>query len=101
AIQAHFWFQGLEQVVQPSNGLRAAQQKQSVSIQAVVEQRQYPALKGQVEIDQQIAAGNEVQLGERWVQNHIVPGEQYLVPDEGADLVMVVVPDEKSCQPFF
>ena len=64
-----------EQMVELPDGLRTPQKQHATRTQAVVEQGQQPALQQGSKIDQQVAAGNQVELGEGRIEHDVVGGE--------------------------
>ncbi len=54
--------------------------------QAVVKQRKQPALQANIEVDQQVAACDQVELGERRIEQQVVVGKQHSIANVGIDL---------------
>ena len=63
-----------------------------------MEQRQQLLLQLGTEVDQQIATGENVQLGEWRVHDHVLRGEHHHLADFLADPVTIAVFDEKPLQ---
>ena len=101
-VQARLSGQGSEQVRGGPDGFGAAQQQNAASIQPKVKKRHQLFLQLCIEIDQQITADHDVQLGERRVHDEILRSEDHRL----ADLLphtktAVLVLHEKLTQPFF
>ena len=69
-------------------------------IQRVVENRDHLLLHRRAEIDQHVAATDEVHLRERRIGDDILPREDTDIPDGLADAVAAVRPREKAPQPL-
>ena len=74
-IQPQLRIGGGEQPAQASDRFRTAEQQHGAGPHAVVKQGQQPALQGGVEVDHEIAAGQQVEPGERRIQQHVMVGE--------------------------
>jgi hypothetical protein len=66
---------GREQLGVPGDGLRDAEEQEAARAQRVVEQRDHLLLQPPAEVDQQVAAGDEVEAGERRVADQAVRRE--------------------------
>jgi hypothetical protein len=63
-----------------------------------MEQRQETFLERRVKVNQEIAAGEQIEPGKGRIHDHIVLGEQHHVADPPVDEVAVSVSAEKSGQ---
>ena len=79
--------------------LRGAEEQVAVLVERVVEQRNQPVLQFGVEIDQEIAAGDQVELGERCVAQQVVRREQADLAQVRGDPVGAVLAQEVAVQP--
>ena len=70
----------------------------AAGVQGVVEQTVHVLLDIGLEINQQVAAHDEVETGERRVLDQVVDGKETHLADFLRDLVHVIVPDEESLQ---
>src|SRR6478752_3139288 len=59
-------------------GFRPPEQQEPALIESKVQPRQHPSLRLRVEIHQRIAAGEQVDAGDRRVVNEIMPPEDHL-----------------------
>ena len=66
---------------------RAAEEQEAGLVQAVVEGRQDPLLQRLVEVDEDVAAAHQIQLGERRVAGQVVPDEDAQIAHRLADSV--------------
>ena len=94
-VEPRLRHQRREQRLRTADRLRAAQQQHAARAQAVVEQRHQAPLQRGVEVDQQVAAGQDVEPGERRVEDHVVLREQHHVADALVDLVAAVAAAKK------
>ena len=78
---------GLEELGEAGDRLRAAQDEVAVLAQPVVETGDHPALQGGAEVDQQVAAADQVEVGERRVARHVVAREDAQLANGLVDLV--------------
>ena len=89
-----------EQPRTAADPLRRAQEQIPAGGQGVVKKRHQPLLQSGVHVDQQIAAGDQVQRGKRRVANHIVDREHAHLADLLVHLVNIALPDEKAFPPL-
>lgn len=75
------------------------EEQETVRFQCQMEHFQHPQLHVTAEVDQQIAARDHVQLGERRIAQQIVRGEQDAVAQGFADAAAVVFLGEELAQP--
>jgi hypothetical protein len=87
-----------EQGLGAAHRFRAAQQQRAARSQAVVEQLHQSLLQGAAEVDHQVPARQDVESGERRIDDHVVLGEQHHVPDALVDLVAAGSFDEEARQ---
>jgi hypothetical protein len=78
--------------------LRASQKQKAVGIKAVVKKGQELFLHFRCEIDKQVAAAQDIQLGKGWVHDNILRGEDNHVPYGLGNLVTTVHLDEIPAQ---
>ena len=60
--------------------------------------RQDALLQGQVQINQHIAATDQIQMGKRRIAGEVVPRKNAQVPDCFADLVVMIDPHKKTAE---
>ena len=88
----------LKQVAEAADGLRGTEEEQAAGLERVVEDGQQPALQVGVEVDEEVAAGDEVQLGEGRVLDDILHGEDGHLADLLADAIHAVAASEVAFQ---
>ncbi len=88
----------LEQVAVGADGLRGPQQEEAGRLQGIVEERQDLLLQRRLQVDEQVAAADQVDLGEGRIGQHVVPGEHAHVADRLADAVAAVHLREEAPQ---
>ena len=59
----------------PGNAFGRAKEKETARPKCIMEDRDQPVLQGGVEINQEIATGNQVQLGEGRIAEHVMNRE--------------------------
>ena len=101
-IQLRLAIQRGKKVHELAHGLRRAQEEHAARVQRVVEQGNELLLQFPSHIDQQIAATDQVEFGERRVFDHVLLGEDHHVADALVDAVGAAVRllGEKARQPF-
>src|SRR5437867_3644678 len=87
-----------EQLRRPDQVFGGSEKQVATGVQGVVEQTVHVFLDIGLEVDQQVAAHDEVETGERWVLDQVVDGEETHLPDFLRDLIHMIVPDEESLQ---
>ena len=87
---------GVKSPVKLADALRAAQEKDAARIQAVVKKREEFPLQFRAEIDEQIAAAEDVQLGEGRVHDEILRRKDDHLADLLDHLVAAFVLDEDT-----
>ncbi|MEC5164017.1 hypothetical protein RCH08_005207 [Janthinobacterium sp. CG_S6] len=100
AVQPGRRRQRRKQVGKMARRVGAAQQQQAVALERVVEQRNQALLQLGVQVDQQVAAAQDVELGKRRVRNDVLLGEDDHVADLLLDVVAVLFRHEKMLQPL-
>src|SRR5689334_5205575 len=82
----------------PRHVLRRAEEKIAILIEGIVRQRDDPVLQVTVEIDEKVAAGYQVHLGERRIPQQVVHREQAYFPKLVGNPVGSVLPHEEPVQ---
>src|SRR3984893_14064946 len=82
----------LEQALQRARSFRTAEKQRATMLEREMQQRQHALLDLRLEINEQIAAGADIDVGERRVTQHILRSEHHHVADLFADPVYVLVP---------
>src|SRR5947209_18087626 len=90
----------LKQLCVTANRLGGAQEEKSPRSEGVMKRRHDPPLQTGFEIDQQVAATEQVDARERRVAQEILAGENDRLPQRFADAVTAVLIDKESPQPF-
>src|SRR5206468_13106426 len=81
-------------------GLRFAQEQEPSGFKCVVKRRQYLPLQVLFEIDEQIAARDQVHLREGGITQKILPGEDDHLAEELGDAIIAILLDEEPAQPL-
>jgi len=89
--------QGLEQAAL-ADGLGAAEEQEAGVFEGEVEQADQPLLDLLVEVDQQVAATDQVQLGERRVADQVLGGEHHRLAHRLVDTVALLLVGEEALQ---
>ena len=89
-----------EQVLERSQAFRRPQHQVPARFQGIVKSGNGALLQNGAEIDQQIPATDQVQIGERRVLDDILLCENAHFPDGFMDLVSPVVADEETAEPL-
>ena len=89
-----------EQLAEAPDRLGGPQHQVAARLQRVVEERNDLPLEGRVEVDEHIAATDQVEPREGRVTQQVVPREHAEVADRLGDLVMVVDAGEVPPEPF-
>src|SRR5437762_5682324 len=84
--ETHLGVDGLENVVPVADRLARAEQQITAGLQREVEQCHYLALRVGPQIDEQVAARDQIDLRERRIAEDIVPGKDNLLADLRTDL---------------
>src|SRR5262249_6956582 len=80
--------------------LRGAQHQEAAGRQGVMEDREDAPLQGRIQVDQHVAATDQVEARKGRVGDHVVPRKDAQVAHGLADLVAAVDPDEIAPQPL-
>ena len=89
-----------EEVGEPPDALGNAELEKAGGLQGVVEDREDALLQRGAEVDQHVAATDEVELGERRVPRQVLLREYTGLPDRLADLIAAVRGHEEALQPL-
>jgi hypothetical protein len=100
AINARFVIERVEQAGKTTHGLGAPQHQQAVMIQRIIEHRHQLLLQCGSEIDQQIAAGEEVDFRERRVGDDVLRRKNDHLPYLPVDPVTRFLANEEERQPL-
>jgi hypothetical protein len=90
----------LEQLRRLSHALGGTKKQHILRTKRVVERSQDPALSHLVQIDEEIAAADEVQSRERRIARHVLTREETQIAYVLRDAVLVVVPGEEALEAF-
>ena len=90
-IQLRLAVQRGKQVRELAHGLGGAQEEHAARVQCVVEQGDELLLQFPAHIDQQVAATDQVEFGERRVFDHVLLGKDHHVADAFVDAVGAAV----------
>src|SRR2546426_6155705 len=74
--------------------------EETALIERIVEDRHYLLLQQRIHVDEHIAAADQVDLGERGVFGHVVPGKHAHVADTLVDLVVPIHLYKEASQPL-
>ena len=91
AVQLPFGIQRLEIVGHFAGGFAGAQQHQSAGIEREIEKLQHLALQNRLQVDQQIAATEQGNVGKRRILDQIMLSEHHHFPDGTGDLEIVLI----------
>src|SRR5215469_5733860 len=89
---------GSEQARMPRYVLGAAEEQVAVVPEGIVEQGNDAALKLGVEVDQKVAAGDQIELGKRRVAQQIVHRKQAKLAQVARNAVAAVLAHEEALQ---
>ena len=89
-----------EQVAEVAHALGRAQKQDSLGIERIVENRQHLLLQRGIKINQHIAAGDQIDMGEGRILKQVLPGKHTGIPDALIDPVAVAGLGEKPPEPF-
>src|SRR5438045_5298474 len=81
-------------------GFGTAQHEEAAGLKGIMKNRQNFPMQSGPEINEDVAAANQVHVGERRVREHVLPGEDAHIPNDFVDLVIAVVLDKKPAEPF-
>ena len=91
---------GAEQLAKIADRFRAAEEKEPVRPQGVVEDRDHFALQRRAEVDHHVAATDEIELREGRIFRHVLRGEYATVANGFTDAIPPVDSSEESSQPL-
>ena len=89
----------LEPVRGMVGAFRSPEQQEAVRFQGIMECRADLMLEFPIKIDQQVAAGDEVELGEGWVFQHAMVCKKDEIPQLALDALELSLRDKKATQP--
>ena len=89
-----------EQLGEAADRLGRAQPQEAVWLQRVVKNREHFLLQARLEVDQQVAAGDEVQARERRVADEVLAREHHHFAQRLGDAVAAGLFDEETLQPL-
>src|SRR6185436_4897971 len=90
----------LEKIGMPAHRFRSAEKQEPPFPECEVKQRNDPLLDREFEVNEQIAAADEIQAGKRWIADQVLRGEHHCVADFPANLIMPVQGDEETVEPL-
>ena len=88
----------MECVVQFADVLAAAHEEMTFRVQRMIEDREDVILHLRLQIDEQVAADNEILLGKGRVAQEVVGGKDHHLAQAVVDLVAVLAPAEEAAQ---
>ena len=88
-------------LVESYDALRDPEHQKATAVQGVIEEREHFFLQHKPQINQQIAATDQVQFGEGRVLGYVVLGKNAHIADGFADLVSLLDFREKATQTFW
>ena len=92
--------QGLEQLGKAADRFRPTQPQKAVRLECVVKNREQLLLHAGLEIDQQIAAGDDVDARERRIADEVLPREYDHLAQRLDDAVAAALVNEEALQSF-
>ena len=93
-------FQRDKQPGRAAHSLGGTQKQDAAGIQAIVEQGQQLLLQVRGQVDQQVAADQQIELGEGRIHDEVLGRQRHHLPDLLADPVAAFLLDEKPAQPL-
>ena len=90
----------LEQLRRQGDTLGGTKKQHALRTKRVVERSQDPTLRERVQIDEKIAAADQVQSRERRIARHILPREQAQIANVLRNAVLAVLSHEESVEAF-
>src|SRR5262249_36678890 len=98
----HFPFviKGNEEISETANSLGRAEKQEPAGIQGVMKQGHEMSLCLGIQVNQQVAAREQVDLGKGWVREQVLLGKHHHFPDLLLDAIAVVLSGEIALQPF-
>ena len=89
-----------EQVAEAADALGRAQDQQAAGVQGVVHQRQELLLRLDIDVDQEVPATEDVQLGKRRIDEDVLRRKDHQVADLFLDPVALALTHEEPRQPL-
>ena len=89
-----------EIILAPGNTFGWPKEKETARPQRIMEDREQPILQGRIQINQEIAAGNQVQLRKGRVLDHIMNRENAKLADLGRNTTMIALANEPPFKPY-
>ena len=83
-----------------ANALRWRQEEDPTWLQGIMESGNQPILQFRLQVDHQVAATDQVQLGEGRILDDVLDGEHHHLADFLLDPVAGIFLDEEATQPF-
>src|ERR1700733_14003731 len=77
---------------------RGTQNQEAIGIERIVKKRYHPLLEDRPQVNEKVAAGNKIQLGEGGISGDIVAGEYAGIADVFMNLEARVGLDEEAAQ---
>ena len=96
----HFLSNGENRWLEAAGALRRAQDQKAAGIQGIVHQRQELLLRLDIDVDQEIAAAEDVHLRKRRIDQDVLRRKDHQVADLFLDPVALVFLDEESLKPL-
>ncbi len=96
-----FLVERFEQLTETADRLRRPQVEEPTRAEGIVEDGKDLLLKGRLEVDQQIAAADQVETREGRVGDHVLPGEHHHVAQRLDHAVAAALFHEEAAQPFW
>ena len=90
----------LEQIGEAADGFRGAQEQKSLRLERVMERGERLLLQARLEINQQVAATDEIHARKRRVADEVLPGEDDHLAQRLHDPVAAFLLDKKAPQAF-
>src|SRR5215831_16987075 len=100
-VNAGFSIEGAEQSKRIVGALGRAQHQKSVWVERIVKSVARQILQFAIQVNQEIAAGDEIDARERRVLEQAVASEQHQVAQLLANTIMICFSHEKTPQTFF
>ncbi len=99
-IDLVFLVHRLEQVGEPADRFRGAQEQEPAGLERVMERGQRLLLEGRLQIDEQVAATDQVHAREGRIGDEVLPREDDHLAQRLADTVAAFFLDEEPPQPL-
>ncbi len=87
-----------EQIVRRVRCFRGREKEEAAGPQGKVERLDEPFLHRPIQVDQEVAAGNQIEVRERWIADDVVRGEQHELAQLTPDPVATRLPQEEALQ---